>query len=258
MNRTVKLLLSILLVIIIAVLTGTMVFVIKYGFNPDYSASSMELADSYKAEVDATDKIFLDLYSADVEINESTDSTITVEFYSNTDADVTIGNNGKTLTVEEIEKNNQSFRFNERKKVVINVPAAYMGEYEIKTESGDVRAKNNLLNNTVSISTESGDVSLKETGGVNVSTESGDVRVNQISKTAAITTESGDVYISTMEIDADSNITTSSGDVIVRDNRSNCYVETDTSSGDVAVNKSDRKSDIVLTIKTSSGDIIVD
>ena len=60
-----------------------------------------------------------------------------------------------------------------------------------------------------------------------------------------------------MIIDSNSSIYTVSGDVDVNNHKNNFYVETNTKSGDVNINKIDRKSDIVLSIKTTSGDINV-
>ena len=254
MNKIIKILLIIILLAIIASLIAVMVFFMKN----DFKFWNMKLADSYEVEASLIDQIHLTLDSADVEIKESNTDKILVEYYSNSDSKVKIENKDKSILIDETKnKERVYFGFN-NKKVVIYVPVIYVGEYEIKTQSGDIRAEVDLSNNKVTISSSSGDVSLNATGDIDVSTSSGDIKVNKINEKADISSSSGDISIDKLDIKENSKITTSSGDVSVHNNQGDCYVETETSSGDTRINKSDRKSDIVLKIKTSSGDIQVD
>lgn len=255
MNKIIKILLIILLVAVIAALITVMIFFMKN----DFRIGNVKLVDSYEAEIEAVDKFYLDLSSTDVEIKESDTDKILVEYYSNSDSKIKIEKKDKNIIVNEAkDKGKVHFYFYNNKKVVIYVPATFDGEYEIQTQSGDIKSEVDLSNNKVKISTSSGDVALNATGNVQISTSSGDIKVNKINEKTTISSSSGDVTIDKLDIEENSEITTSSGDVSVKDNQSNCYVETKTSSGDIRINKSDRKSDIALKIKTSSGDIKVD
>lgn len=256
MNKMIKILLIIILLFIIISLTSVMVFFIKNDFR-DFN---MELIDSYEADVDEIEKFYLDLNSTDIEIKESKNDNILVEYYSNTDNDVKIESKDNTIVIEE-SKNDKKIKrifFNNRKKVILFVPETYVGEYELKTKSGDIKSEIDLSNNKVNISSNSGDVSLKTANNIDISTTSGDIEIHQINKGVKINSTSGDIDIDILNIEENSNITSTSGDVNIRKNQSNCYIETNTEHGDVEVNKNDRKSDIVLKIKTTSGDINVD
>lgn len=256
MNKIIKILLIIILLFIIISLTAVMAFFIKNDFR-DFN---MELIDSYETEVGEIDRFYLELNSTDIEIKESQNDKILVEYYSNTDTDVKIENKDNNIVIEE-SKNDKKIKrifFNNRKKVILFVPETYVGEYELKTKSGDIKSEIDLSNNKVNISSNSGDVSLKAVSNIDISTSSGDIEIYQINKESKINSSSGDICIDILNIEENSSITSTSGDVTIRKNQSDCYIETDTEHGDVEVNKNDRKSDIVLKIKTTSGDISVD
>ncbi|MCR5149695.1 MAG: DUF4097 domain-containing protein [Clostridiales bacterium] len=280
MTKTIKVLLIVLLTLMIAALIFIMVFVMKNGFvDLGMSDNDMKLVDSFEATVMETEKIYLDLDSADVKITDADADTdkITVKYYSNYDSSVTIENVGGTVSVDEAKSDKPKNFFHLKKRVEISVSEAFTGEYRIVGKSSDVYAENDLTNNVVIISLNSGDVALASAGNLFVNTDSGDVTVDKINKKTVIMTSSGDaainkadlkgaseisalsgdIVISELNMKENVSITTSSGDVTVRKNLSRCYVETDTSSGSVSVDKGDRKSDIVLTVTTSSGDIFV-
>ena len=86
---------------------------------------------------------------------------------------------------------------------------------------------------------------------------SGDIEINKVNKYLNLLAISGSVKINTLNIIDNSSISTTSGDVFVGNNLSNCYVEFSTISGSNHIEKSDRKSDIVLKVNTISGDIRV-
>jgi len=278
MSKLIKSLLIVLLSLLIIALSATMIFFIRNDFsNLNFGTAEMKLTDSYETDVNSVSKINLGLKSADVEIKESENELISVEIYSNTDSEIKIDSADNTLSVTERGDNSSGVFFNTQKKVIVFVPATYAGEYSLNTHSGDITAENDLLNNTVNASTHSGDIVLKNTRDITLSTSSGDITINKNDYKAEISTSSGeieinefnlkevsdiasssgDINIGTLDMLNNLNITSSSGDVEINTNKSNCYVETETGSGDVGIKNSDRKSDIVLKIKTSSGDIEV-
>ena len=252
MSKIIKFLLILVLLAVIVALVFTMVFFI----NKDYN---INLIDSYEADVNSIDKFDLNLKSTDIEIKESKNEKILVEYYSNTDSDVKIKCEDNNIIVDENEtQKNINFSINNSKKVILYVPETYVGDYELKTQSGDINSEIDLSNNNVKVSSSSGDISLYVVSNIDVLTSSGDISVDKINERADIKSSSGDINIGKLNIKEDSSISSSSGDINIGSNESNCYIETKTSSGDVNVNKSDRKSDLVLKITTSSGDIRVD
>ena len=279
MNKTIKALLIVLLSLIIAILIAILVFFIRGDFSANnFNGSQIKLVDSYEADLKTTNKINLNLKSADIEIKNAENEAITLKLYSNTESAFSVDDSEGMLSVIENSDSNKYFFVNVQKKIVVFVPEDYKGEYSLNTHSGDIVANNDLSNCIVNTSTHSGDITLNNARDISISTDSGDITISKISNKASISTSngdiridefilnevsditssSGDITITTLDMINNLNITSSSGDVNIKNNKSPCYVETQTDSGDVDVDKSDRKSDVVLKIKTASGDIDVD
>lgn len=261
-NRSSIITLIIILSVFCIALTGGFVYLLVNGegihFNFNLSFKQMNLVESYEALPNNINSIKLNLYSTDVEIKESKDNNILVEYYSNKDNNPKIEYTNNNITIDENKYDVSCIGFcNNRRKVIVYVPSEYSNELNINTKSGDIFSNIDLSNNIVNISTMSGDVRLDTVSELQVSTMSGDIRINKINKLTNISSMSGDVSINELNIKENSNIKTASGDVIISNNNSNCYVDVRTTSGDKYINKSDRKSDLVLTINTTSGDVRV-
>lgn len=272
MSKVINVLL--VLFLIVGVTICLVLVVNRVGFS---SNSDLELVDSYEVEVGDVDKLFINIFSVDIFYKESENDKILIEYYSNVeDKDVKFEKIDRQVNVEEIENKDNNVIINKNNKIIVYVPLSYEGEYEIKTKSGDIKSEINFLNNKTEIDTNSGDIALKNINSANIKTSSGDiiignatnnisivtidgdVKVESIEKNVNIVTSSGDVTINKFNITENSSINTVSGDVDIKENTSVCYIETKTTSGDVKINKNDRKSDVVLKIETTSGDINVD
>lgn len=281
-----------------------------FSFNFNIADENLKLRDTYEATGEVVEKINTDLTNADIEVKETSEETIKVEYYSNKKKDLIMKQENTTLIIEDKEKKDVCVGIcSEKRKVVLYIPESYIGEYNLNTISGDVTFEKDTANNNVTIDTKSGDISLGNAKVVNITTISGDVNtkesektkvrttsgdikvtkatessdiktvsgdvklvngnrviikttsgdisISKASKSVEVETISGDITINTLSIDENSNIKTTSGDVSISNNTNNCYVDTTTTSGDINVNKSDRKSDLTLAIKTTSGDITV-
>lgn len=260
-NNKFAIALIILLSVIVILLTGGMIYLLTGGsnipFNFNFTEKSMTLVDSYTTEVVNVNKINLNLNSTDVEIIESAKENITVEYFSNRDKNAKIEYNNGTIIVDEEKYDTSCIGIcNTRRKIVVSVPSTYKTNYEIKLKSGDLRSLIDLSGNNMAISTMSGDIDLTMIGDVSMATMSGDIEIDKIAGSVAISTMSGDVKIDEFNITSSSAISTMSGDVKIK-KLSDCYVDTSTKSGDVKVSNNNRKSDIVLKIETSSGDISI-
>lgn len=262
----------------VLVLTGSLVFVLtkmdSFNFGFHFNDSNMELVDSYSVDFREVDKIDLNLNSTDLFFEKSDNDKVLIEYYSNQEKNPKVLYSNSIISINEDSFNNSCFGFcNINRKVVIYIPSEFINDIDIKTKSGDIKSDVSLskvnfstmsgdvfLNDVSSsiISTVSGDVSLGMVNTTNISTTSGDVKLQNILDNLDINTISGDVFVSNLDIKINSNIKTVSGDVFITNNESNCYVDFKTTSGDSRINKSDRKSDIVLEVRTTSGDISVD
>ena len=260
-------------------ISGGLIFLLTRGedfkFNFNFENANLELIESKEVENTEINKLYINVKSTDIFIKESENDKVLVEYYSNRKNNPKIELLNNTIIVDESEYDVSCVGFcNQRRKIMIFIPESYEGDLEIDTKSGDVKSTTDLSKNNTKINTSSGDVTLSKTGIINVSTSSGDINldkakelkattssgdieINTIYDKLSIETSSGDVEIEKINLKDNSNIQTSSGDVEISNNEGLCYIDVTTSSGDQKIKKSDRKSDIVLSIKTNSGDISV-
>lgn len=125
-------------------------------------------------------------------------------------------------------------------------------DVEVKTTSGEVTIRSGKK---VSVETTSGDISIDEVEELEVHSTSGEVRIDKTGN-VTISTISGDVEINDLTVDGESNIGTTSGEVLVS-KVNDVYIETKSTSGDANIGSSNRSSENILKIKTTSGDIVV-
>lgn len=273
--------LSIVLLSILAILLIVgFVYLLQGNYNIfniqlDFSDSNMELVDTKEAQADSINNIDFKLYSADVELKKSENENIKVEIYTNKEKNIKVEAIENVFKIEELDEKKSKIVFNERKKVIVYVPESYLGEFNIVATSGDINSEIDAPGNKFNIVTTSGDIDLNSIGassivvtsgdidinkandGLKITTTSGDIKISKISKNVDINVTSGDINIDELDIKENSRIEAKSGDVTINNNVCNCYVEAETNSGDKSINKFDRKSEIELKIKTTSGDISV-
>lgn len=258
-NRSLTITVIVILSILVVLLTGGFIYMMHNGgnFNFNFDDSSLELKDSYETSVNEVNNIDLTLISTDIQIIESDTENVLVEYYSNQDKNPKIEFYNGTIKVDEKKTDINCVGFcNVRRKIVLHIPTSYTGEYNFVTVSGDIESQVNL-NNEVNIVTTSGDAKLLDVNGIDVTSVSGDIMIKDVSGLLSVNTTSGDVSIKSLNITESSNIKTTSGDIRIEDNAVNCYIEFSSVSGDSRINKSDRKSDLELKVKTTSGDISV-
>jgi len=294
-SKGVVITLIVFLSILAVALVGGMILLMNKDFNFSFNVgeSNLKLIDTFETNVDGVEELKFELESTDVEVKEASDGIVKIEYYSNKNKKLKMEQEGSTVLVEENEESNVCIGIciNER-KVVVYVPASYKGIYNIKTASGDIKYRIDIVDNKLTVNTSSGDVALENAGDVYIKTVSGEVKTKNIGKNKIITTSgdiavkaasgpseikttsgdiavtkvskgidfqtvSGYISVSALTINENSSIKTTSGDVRIGKNTSTCYVDASTTSGDINIDKSDRKSDLILTIKTVSGDITV-
>lgn len=261
MKNKVAIALIVILSVCVIILTGGMIYLLNGGSKIKldfmFGNRNMVLVDNYTTEAININKIYLNLNSTDVEIIDSIDNNVKVEYYSNRDNNAKIEYEDGVLSVNEEKYDTSCIGIcNTRRKVVVSVPSEFKTDYEIKLKSGDLKSSIDLSDNNMAISTMSGDIKLNKVGNISMATMSGDVEIESIVGSIAISTMSGDVRIYDFNILSNSSITTMSGDVKAN-HLTESYVEASSKSGDIKVSNVDRKSDIVLKINTTSGDISV-
>ena len=261
-NNGVIVTLIVILSVLAIALIGGMVFIIAngghYKFNFNVFRTEAKLLSTYEEETSLINGLNIDLVSTDVYVESTTEEKIKVEYYTNDDkvkVDYKLDNG--TLNIREDSHSTHCVGlcfYNS--KLIVYVPETYIGSYNIKLISGDI--KSNVYIDSLNIQTTSGDIDLLSVNKLNVQTTSGDIRVDSVTGEYNSKSVSGDVKINHFNIKNNSRIETTSGDIAISDNQANAYFDYKTTSGDARINRSDRKSDIEVYVHTVSGDINVD
>lgn len=278
------------------VLIAMMIFLISGGWSIKKIGKHITNSGDYKLVFNETydlndiDLLNFQLKSADIEVKYGEDDEVLLEIYENDKSKVDVSLNNKILSVDFSKSRTFCIGFcYNYSKVILYLPKDYSKKIDIVSASGDVSI-NNYKNADINVTTASGDVkvlgannldidtasgevearniinfNLKTISGdvesenvdnLNGSTTSGDIDIFRLNTSIDFNSVSGDIDIEDVSINANSKITTVSGSVDI-EGINLVYVNTSTTSGDVDVLRSDRKSDVELYIKTTSGDIEV-
>ena len=289
MNKIASIILIIFLVVISSITIVTMVLLINNGFDfGSFFNFHMDLVDTYEIEADKINELNVKFSSSEIEVQRGT-GKLKVEYYSNKDIKPLFKNEKNSLTVEKDEKNQCHFFCINRSKLIVYLPDEYDGTINVNTNSGSVNFETDYTNNNININVHSGSVHLKAVKQIDVNSSSGSIKVDKVLENANITVSSGSIKVgetNTGSIQASSgsikigtindsaNIKASSGSIsidnfYIKNNSTieaksgsvkvnhtdNCYIEGEANSGSVNINNSDRKSNIELKVKTSSGSI---
>lgn len=276
-----------LITLLVVILSGYTIF--SWG---DIEISSKKLVEQEYIVSDIRE-VQMNLRNTDIDIKSSSDDKVKIVYYGKEKYKdkVSISLDDNTLLVSETDPIicfGICFNYS---KVVLYVPETFSGDFTLKTVSGDVRffanykdvlldvktTSGDIITNDLKqiqakttsgqvttsnvlldskIVTTSGDIKVGSVNGLTIQTTSGDIEASSINDYLSMSSVSGDIDIDSISISKNSNIKTVSGDVKI-DKANSIYVETNTVSGDVSIDKNDRKSDIVLKVKTTSGDIEV-
>ena len=289
MNKTVNIIIIILLSVITLAVTGFFIYLISgnsfnWNFNIDnYSENLIE-----SKEVNTISGINVDAKNTDILVEKSIDNKIVVELYSENSVDHKIDINNNIMYVNFYD--NVGFRlFRKKNRVLIKLPENYDNELKIKSTTGDIKVasfenlspvvnlgtgdfkadkiKNldiELTTGDVKVNTldtlnckhSVGDVKIENADVVNVTSSTGDIKVTDVHNSVNITLTTGDVKITNATITEDSYITLTTGDVKIT-SCTGAYIEANNSVGDIKVNNNDRKLEKTLKISGRVGDIKV-
>ena len=240
-------------------LTSVMIMVIRNSSNFNFvfslRGSKAKLVESTEYDTDMIDGINVSTYSTDIEIRNSNDK-IKIEYYSSSEKNPKIMMENRVVIIDEKEDEVSCVGIcDTNRKVVIYLPTSYTGSMDFVTKSGDIDSR--ILLKNASINTASGDIELKEVNNITIKTVSGDIEIYSVENFINAKTTSGDIEIQNFNIEKNSILESVSGDIEISNNICNCYVDAHTVTGDIHLNKSDRRSELEVKIKTTSGDIDV-
>lgn len=274
-NRGLIITLIILLAICSVLLTGILVL----GLSGKYSSNSLNIFRKYKVSNELIlDETYTDNYSniriktnaANIEIKHGSETHLVVHGKKEY---LTVSNLEKEL---EIEYKNEPCRFfcinYAVSKIELYLSDEYAGKINIDNDYGDIEIDEYLKSdveikssfgdtiikgaNKATVKSAAGDVKLGEVNIAEIDNNYGDIKIDKINKKATINDDCGDIKIKDLFIEENSSINNNLGDINVN-HTNDIRIDADTSLGDKKVNNNNYKSDIVLKISNSCGDIEV-
>ena len=173
-----------------------------------------------------------------------------VEVYIPKDYDKKININNKygDITIEDFDKSN--IEINEDCGD-IKIDSAF--NIKIKNSYGDTSINKA---NQIDINSDCGDIEIGDVANVVIKNSYGDISIEKIIEYLNIKDDCGNIDINSITLTKNSNIKSSYGDIKIK-NIQDVYVDAKTSLGDTTINKNSRKSNIILNIDSSCGDISV-
>lgn len=226
----------------------------------------------------------------DVKFIKSENDNFSVKLYAESDKDFSVKENNNELIINYEYESNKIviFGINRTPRIEVYVPSNYSGNFDIKSNTGDVKidsfdvdvvAKLNTGDIKVAnvksydVTTDTGDVKLTSAKSANIVTttgdvkvgsantlsiksKTGDVKVDSISGDIRISSGTGDVYVKKLDITKNSSITANTGDILIN-STNEIYVDSKTNTGDTKINNNYRNAKYELKLKTNTGDITV-
>ena len=249
MSNGVKALLIVVAVLVTLFLAGSSILFMMRGRS--IIGVSNKLIE--EKEFEDIENISVKTDISDVYFRYSNDDNYKVEIYSDKPETSVIDVEDDNLVVEFKEKN-KFVLFGKNSRILIYVPKTFENDIKVTSTTGDVLAVDfEKANFNISLST--GDVSLGIVKNADISSTTGDITIQEIQEKFNITTTTGDVRVQNISIKEDSSIIATTGDIRIVNNKSNVYIDADTRTGDTNINDNNRRSDIELKIKTTTGDI---
>lgn len=291
MNKGITAVLVTLLLIVIALLTTGLILVLNGKMNLNFSA--INIGSSYctnvveEKEITSMKNLDLNGDSVDIKVEESDTDTIKIELYSDHAKKHSIEEYGDYIKVVLEEKKHVSFVNFKTPYIRVLIPSSYAKNIKANSNVGDIKIKsfeNATLKAKTSVgdikaqalkeaivNTKTGDIKIEDVNDLTANTKTGDIKVTNVKDIVAkthvgdikvvnvgnymdLSTQTGDVKVEKATIKKDSKAETNVGDIKIK-NVTGCYIEGSSKIGDTDINNKDRKSDILLKVKTRVGDI---
>lgn len=224
-----------------------------------------------KAYEEAFDKININTSAAMIEIKNSLEDLTIVKIYGN--IELLKLDDEKELNIEYRSEPCIGLCFNQSiAKIEIYLPTDYEGNIEIKNKYGDIEL-DEFLNSNIKVSSSYGDTIIDGANTLEVSSSAGDIDIGTVTKATIdnnlgdikikkvlsyldINADCGDIKIDEAILDSNSTINNNLGDIKIK-HTNDIRIEAKTSLGDSKIENNNYKSDIVLKITNSCGDIKV-
>lgn len=207
----------------------------------------------------------------DIYLFNSEDERIHVVVYGEEDM-LSIEDN-ESLNIKYKGKSCFGFCFNNQAaKIEIYIPTDYDKKIQVENSAGNIKVNDfpsaildidSDLGDTkignikeLNIVSDAGDIDVNSVNRIKVENNLGDIKIDKVTEYLDIEDDCGDIKIKNIDIKESSRITNNMGDIKIGQTN-DIRIESKVSLGEEKVNDSNSKSDIVLDIKNSCGDIEV-
>lgn len=260
--------------------TASTGFSFNWNFFNRNSDISLVLDETYDSS--SITSIDIGMVSEDILVTRSTDDTIQIKYYGSDKDDVTLKQNGSTLSLQR--RSNTFFIFNfsfSDGRVELSLPDKVYDQITFDSTSGTITSID-LEGKSIQIDSTSGELNLESlkatqidletvsggikvasaTGDLSVQSVSGDIQVDHMSGELDGETTSGRITINDFTMTNDSSLQSVSGSITLEMNSasSEFSVEADSLSGRInsAYGTGQNKNNLTLEIETTSGNITVE
>lgn len=237
--------------------------------------STNEIIDE-EFDCHSIDEVFIDLYAANIEIEEVENSDkINVEVFADDEESIEVyyysdEYDWRTINVVSLDTM-YSWDFENRIPVIkISIPNTYEGGFFINLPFGNVEM-GNFEHSNVSLMSDAGDVTIggAESISANLSYGSlkigkvdtiyslcscGDIQIDEVNSSCSLDVDLGNVEIENLNVKTSSDIKVNCGNVAI-ENTGDIDIEAETSLGDVSIAHSNESSHIKLTAIVDAGNI---
>lgn len=241
----------------------------KFFSNGFYSTSETIIHDQYYEN--KYDLIDIKNSLGDIFILNSEDEKIHVVVYGDKNQ-LTI-RDSNNLKIDYKSKPCFGFCFNQpSSKVEIYLPSTYDKEINIENKTGDIKIEDfkeailivdSDLGDTdigtvksLEITSHAGDIEVNKVNRIKAINNLGDINIDKVNEFLDIKADCGDIKIKYVDIKENSKIENNMGDIKIN-STNDIRIDAKVSLGEEKVNNSNYKSDIVLNLENSCGNIEV-
>jgi hypothetical protein len=251
----------IVLIVIISVVTLGLVTLLivgiankGFGFNSDNVSENLVLEQEYALEdlqkIDATVKAGkLTVYSTQEDVAK-------VKFYAEKSSAADVVKSGDMLKISDRSDECHFICFNWRGvNVEIYLPDSYDGTIKLDVDAGRMTVGDFRLA-SVDIKNDMGDVELGTAKNINADVDMGKLIVADCLGKLTLKNDMGDIEVRSLHLTEDSEIKLDMGNVTI-DSVGDVRVDSDVELGNSNISGGNHKSDIVLKIRNSMGNVTV-
>lgn len=261
-NKTLIIVLIIIMSIMIFILTMFLVSYLKGNFNFkdgifNIGSKSTNIIYDKKFDIEELHNISIKQNAGDIIIRESPDNDIQVVAYGDNQSELKVNTNNNDLNIDYTKRFRISFLgFNQKlNDIIIYVPANYSNKINIKNDYGKCEIAD-LKNATVDIDCDAGNVEVGKIKNATIKCDYGNIEVGEILNRCELKADCGNINVDTMSIKENSTIKADLGNIEI-ENVDDIYIDAEVDLGKCNINQNNRQSNVTLKIKCDCGNVTV-